>query len=85
MLAGGFNEELLALANQKAAQLKKDKLALYERLGELKSQSEEAKTVVDMARSWKSADYSRKKEVAMVMIHKIVIAEDGGVKIEWNI
>lgn len=85
MLTGGFNEELLALANQKAAQLKKDRLALYERLEELKSQSEEAKTVVDMARSWQGADYSRKKSVAMVMIHNIVIAEDGSVKIEWNI
>lgn len=85
MLAGEFNEELLALANQKAAQLKKDKLLLYERLDELKSQSEEVKTVVDMARSWNSADYSRKKEVAMVMMHKIVIYEDGSVKIEWHI
>ena len=47
--------------------------------------SEEAKTAVDMARSLENADYSRKKAFAVVMIHKIVIAEDGSVRIEWNI
>ena len=34
MLAGGFNDDLLALANQKATQLKRDRLALYERIEE---------------------------------------------------
>ncbi len=85
ILKGGFNEELLALANQKAAQLKNDKLVLYQRLDELKYQNNEAETVVNLAKSWQNADYDRKKAVAMIMISKIIIAEDGSVKIEWNI
>jgi hypothetical protein len=32
MLSGGLNDDLLALANQKATQLKRDKLTLYERM-----------------------------------------------------
>jgi len=85
MLAGGFNDDLLALANQKATQLKRDRLALYERLEEIKSRSEETETIVDLAKSWKKADYNRKKAVAMIMIHQIVISEDGSAKVIWNI
>lgn len=85
MLAGGFNDDLLALANQKATQLKRDRLALYERMEDLKSRGDETDVVVNMAKSWKTADYKRKKAVAMIMIHKIVIREDGSTKVLWNI
>ena len=85
MLSGGFNDDLLALANQKAAQFKKDKLALYERMEDLKSRGDETSVVVNLAKSWKTADYQRKKAVAMIMIHRIIISEDGSAKIEWNI
>ena len=85
MLAGGFNDDLLALANQKATQLKRDRLALYERMEDLKSREDETDVVVNMAKSWKTADYKRKKAVAMIMIHKIVISEDGSTKVLWNI
>lgn len=85
MLTGGFNDDLLALANQKATRLKKDKQALYERLEELNSRSDKTDNVVNLARSWQNADYERKKAVAMIMIHSIEIAEDGGTKIIWNI
>lgn len=85
MLSGGFNEDLLTLANQKATQFKKDKQALYERIDELKSKEEETDIIIDLARSWKTADYERKKEVATIMIHQIIISEDGSTKIVWNI
>ena len=85
MLAGGFNDDLLALANQKATQLKRDRLALYERIEDLKSREDETDVVVNLAKSWKTADYKRKKAVAMIMIHKIVIREDGSTKVLWNI
>lgn len=85
MLAGGFNADLLALANQKAAQLKQDKIALQNRIDELKSISEDSAVIVNLSRSWKSADYRRKKEVADIMIDKILIGENGNTKIIWNI
>lgn len=85
MLTGGFNEDLLTIANQKASQLKRDRLALYERMEELKSQEDQAGAVVNLAKSWKTADYQRKKAVAMIMIHKILISEDGDAKIIWNV
>lgn len=85
MLAGGFNDDLLALANQKATQFKRDRLALYGRIEDLKSREDEADVVVNLAKSWRTADYKRKKTVAMIMIHKIVISEDGSTRVLWNI
>lgn len=85
MLSGGFNDDLLKLANQKATQLKADKQVLYERIEELSSRNDETDQVVNLARSWRSADYSCRKSVAMIMIHKIIISEDGSIKIIWNI
>ena len=85
MLAGGFNEDLLALANRRATQLKLDRAALQERIEGLKGIGEERDAVVDPAGSWKAAGYKRKKAVAMIMVHKILISEDGGTKVIWNI
>jgi DNA invertase Pin-like site-specific DNA recombinase len=85
MLSGGFNEDLLKLANQKATQLKQDKAALYERLEELKSRESETEIAVNLAGTWKNADYTRKKEVAMLILHKIIIDENGDTKVIWNL
>lgn len=85
MLTGGFNEDLLAIANQKATQLKQDRLALLERMDELKSLEQETDTAVNLAKSWKTANYAKKKAVAMIMIHKILIHEDGSMQSVWNI
>lgn len=85
MLAGGFNDDLLTLANQKATQLKNDKQVLYERIEELSNRKDETDQVVNLARSWRTADYNCKKNVAMIMIHKILISEDGNAQIIWNI
>jgi len=85
MLSGGFNNDLLALANQKAVRLKKDRLALQERIDALKGSGDETDAAVSLAESWKTAGYKRRKAVAMIMIHKIVISEDGSTKILWNI
>ena len=85
MLSGGLNDDLLALVNQKATQLKRDKLALYDRIEDLKSRDNQTDVAVNLAKSWKNADYSRKKEVAMIMIHQIVISENGDTEVIWNI
>ena len=85
MLTGGFNNALLAIANQKAAQLKQDRLTLYARMEELSSRKEETDVVINLADSWQTADYQRKKAVAMIVIHKILIREDGSIQIIWNL
>lgn len=85
LLTSPFNDALLSLANQRSAQLKKEKQALYDRLKDWKSREDQTGAVANLAKSWRSVDYNRKKAVAGIMIHKIVFAQDGGVKILWNI
>lgn len=85
MLTGGFNEDLLVLANQKATRFKQDKAVLYERLEEMKSSDEQSDVVINLAKSWKRADYKCKKTVAMILIHQIMVNEDGSIQIIWNI
>lgn len=85
LLLGNLNEDLLTLANQKATQLKKERIDLQDRLDELENRNEATDHMVNLASSWKKADYSSKKEVAMLMIYKIIISEDGNAKIIWNI
>ncbi len=85
MLSGGFNSDMIAIANQKATRFKNDKLALYEHIDALKAKDSETDIVINLSRSWKHADYRCKKDVAAILIDKIVISEDGSTKIIWNI
>lgn len=85
LLAGEFHADLLTLANQKATQLKRDRLALYERLEKINSRRNETETMVDLVKSWNVADYNCRKAVAMIMIHQIVISEDCSARIIWTI
>ncbi len=85
ILSGGFQEDLLILANQKATRLKSDRIAFQERMEELKSRNDEAGQIVNLASLWKKADYNQKKEVVLLTINKIMISEDGNAKIIWNI
>ena len=85
LLSGTQNADMITLLNQRASQLKSEKLALHERLDELRSISDEAATIIDIARSWKRANYERQKAVAMILIHQIVISENGDTKVIWNI
>ena len=49
------------------------------------SREAETDVAVNIAKAWRTADYKRKKAVAMIMVHKIVISEDGSTKVLWNI
>ena len=84
-MSGDFNEDLVAIANQKATQLKRDKNALLNRIEELKSKDKETDMIIDFSKTWKNAGYDRKKSVAMILIHKILIHENGDAEIVWNL
>jgi len=85
MINGGFNEDLLKLVNDKASQFKRDKTSLYERLENMRSQSHEISAVINLAKKWNNAKYEEKRSVASLLIHRIMIYEDGTSEIIWNI
>jgi DNA invertase Pin-like site-specific DNA recombinase len=80
-----LNDDLLSLANQKAAQLKIEKNQLYDKIEELKTREKEISVAVNLAKKWQSANYNEKQAVAELMIDKIVVYENGDVNIIWNI
>lgn len=85
VLSGEFNGDMAAIANQRAGRLKNDKKALYKRIDTLKAKESKPDIVTDPGRSWKNADYGFKKEVAAILIERIVVTEDGSIKMIWNI
>lgn len=85
LLSGDVNSDMKDLLNQRATQLKKEQNALNDRMEEIHRKASETAAVVDFAESWKSADYECRKSIAALMIHEIVIDEDGNVDVVWNI
>lgn len=84
LLESKLEDALLEIANNKAASLKKEKQTLIDQIESLKTTAADAGTAIDLAKSWKNADLDRRKAVAGIMIQKIIIAENGNVKIIWN-
>jgi hypothetical protein len=80
-----LNDDLLTLANQKAAQLKIEKAELYGKIGEVKKREDKIGITINLAKKWKSANYKEKQAVAGLLINKIIIHENGDVNIIWNI
>lgn len=85
LLADDVNRDMKALLNQRATQLKQEQNILNDRMEEIRNKERETASVVDFAESWKTADYECRKSVAMLMIHQIIISEDGSVNVVWNI
>lgn len=83
--AGGLNNDALALINKKASLIKKDKASLAGRIEKLSLEKRETCNTVDLAQLWKDADYSKKKEIASIIIHRILIRENGDTVVIWNL
>ena len=83
ILSGNLNSDMIELANQKASQLKENKNFLLENLEKIKNQND--KITIDFVNCWKKSNYKHKKAVASILIHQIIISEDGSTKVIWNI
>ncbi len=85
ILSGNLNTDMITLLNQKALQLKQDKRSLHKKLDAIRRSSQNSGTIIDLSCSWKQANYERKKAVATILLHQILISEDGSTKIIWNL
>ena len=52
---------------------------------ELLDLERETDDAIDLVKSWKRADYTEKKAVAMIMLHQIRVREDGSMQVIWNL
>lgn len=71
VLEGGFHGDFLVLADYGAG------------VAGLAG-GDETDTDINLAASWKTAGYKHKKDIAMIMIHKVVISENGSARVLWN-
>ena len=85
LLRDDLNCEMKELLNQRAVTLKKERQILCERLEDIRLKARDSASVLDLAAFWQSADYACRKSIAMQMIHRIGIGEDGAVTVVWNI
>ena len=84
ILTGGCNEDLLAIAKQKATQLRRNPLAPYARIEELNTSQETTEAAVHPHTLRAASDQQPQKSTPMIMNHKILIHEDGSTQIIWN-
>ncbi len=85
LLSEDVNRDMKELLNQRATHLKKELQVLNNRLEEIRIRENETASVLDLAQSWKTADYECKRNITTLMIHQILISESGDVNIVWNL
>lgn len=57
----------------------------YDKIENLQSEESEILSVINLSAEWKTAAYAEKKAVAVLLIDKIYIDEDGTIEVVWVI
>ncbi len=84
-LSEDINKDMKDLLNQRACRLTQEQNVLTKQLDALKIRAKETSEDLDLEPLWKTADYDCRKSIAMRMIHRITVSEDGSISILWNI
>ena len=79
------NSDLLALLSSKASKLQSDKLEINLKIQELQSKEVDNKTVINLSKKWKNANFEEKRGVCSILVDRILIDHSGNVEIVWNI
>ena len=79
------NSDLLEILSKRATKLKNEKAEILIKIEELEENAIDVKTAINFKKQWKTASYEEKRGVASILIHRILISEDGTTEIVWNI
>lgn len=85
MLEDSLTDKVIAALNKKVDKLTKEKTQLYNRLESLKTSGVAYEDLSPLKRKWHDATYEVKKNVAFLLIEKIVVKADGGFEIIWKL
>ena len=77
--------DMIKLLNEKARKLSCEKGELLSEIDDLENQESEIISIAELSDKWKTATYEEKKATANVLIHKIIIDEEGNMEVTWNI
>ena len=85
LLNDEFDNDMIALLNEKAKKLSMERQELAEKVEKLENEENEIISVINLSKRWKTANTEERKAVCNVLIHKIFISEDGNCEVVWNI
>ena len=77
--------DMLKLLNERAKMLSEEQHDIYEKIDAMKAEESEILSVMNLSAEWKNASYDEKKSVAVLLIDKIYIDEDGSIEVVWVI
>lgn len=77
--------DMIKLLNEKARKLSCEKGELLSEIDDLENQESEIISIAELSDKWKTATYEEKKATVNVLIHKIIIDEEGNMEVIWNI
>ena len=80
-----MESDMINLLNEKAKKLAEEKGSILRKIDTLENEEGEIVSIINLSKKWKSANYEERKAVCNLLIHKILINEDGNCEIIWNI
>ena len=85
IMSNALESDMLKLLNDKAKMLAEEQHEIYDKIENLQSEESEILSVINLSAEWKTASYAEKKAVAVLLIDKIYIDEDGTIEVVWII
>lgn len=85
LLGGDIGADMINLLNEKAKKFADEKNDILYKIGELANEESEIISVINFPEKWRTANFEQRKAVCNVLIHKIIINDDGNCGIIWNV
>lgn len=80
-----IESDMIKLLNEKAKKLADEKGKILTKIDTLENEEGEIVSIINLSKKWKSANYEERKAVCNLLIHKILISDDGNCEVIWNI
>ena len=80
-----IESDMIKLLNEKAKKLADEKGKILTKIDTLENEESEIVSIINLSKKWKSANYEERKAVFNLLIHKILISDDGNCEVIWNI
>ena len=85
MLRSDIGFDMVELLNNKSRTLAEEKSEILEKIEALEDIENETESAINLAERFESAGFEEKRAVALLLISKIYIAENGTTEVVWNI
>lgn len=85
LMHDALEPDMITLLNERAKKLAEEKTDVFSKINTLEKEESEIISVINLSKKWKTADYEERKAVCSILIHKILISENGDCEVIWNI